>query len=49
MSDSDVAEGEISIRPGPGTCCPKMKVVDGQCKSCGHVHDVNLARAEPLD
>jgi len=39
----DPDESEISIRPGSGTCCPEMKVVDGRCKSCGHVHDVALA------
>ncbi|MEI6104224.1 MAG: hypothetical protein WCP70_09795 [Methanothrix sp.] len=33
----DPEEHEISIHPGPGTCCPKMLVRDGICQGCGHL------------
>jgi len=31
-------EEYISIRPGPGTCCPEMRVKNGVCQGCGHVY-----------
>jgi len=39
----DPDDCEISIHPAPGTCCPEQHVIDGQCKSCGHVYDEVLA------
>ncbi len=28
-------DGEFSIRPAPGTCCPEMRIKDGVCQGCG--------------
>jgi len=38
--DSD--ECEIYIHPGPGTCCPEMRIKDGVCQGCGWIKETEV-------
>jgi len=36
----DPDDYEISIHPGPGTCCPESNYVNDVCQGCGHVRAI---------